>query len=139
MVQRIYKYKMNNSDGNGNKTILGTTSSLPSASVLSMADFRQKKNPNQQWPSAVSANPPLPPQQVSLEDLKERRILMTLADGDVVMDGFIGLTQSFLAIGDKHGSIKFAAAPGVWRYVLDVTDDPAYADVDKETEPTDAA
>lgn len=100
--------------------------------VIDLAKFRQNKAEGRpqgqegQWPSSVPA--PSDPLTVSGVDPLERRILVSTVDGDVVMDGYLGLSQTFLAIGDSKGQIKFAAAPNQWLYATDVTDSPEYQD-----------
>lgn len=56
-------------------------------------------------------------------DPNNRLIVITLQDGEEVeIEGYIGLTGSFLCIGDKEGRIKFAVAQGFWKYCTDITD-----------------
>lgn len=109
----------------------GAIGNSVASNVVSLASFRDNKT-NQKieknWPATapgenveVTASP---------RDPSDRRILLSLLHGDVVMDGHLGLTQTFLAIGDSNGRIKFAAAPGQWMYATDVTDDPTYQDED---------
>lgn len=96
------------------------------SNIVSLDAFRDKKT-NTTWPSAST-----PGEDVTItaspRDPTERRILLSLLHGDVVMDGFLGLSQTFLVIGDGKGQIKFAAAPGNWLYAKDVTDDPDFQD-----------
>lgn len=97
--------------------------------VISLAQFKANKSESkpEHWPAAVPQGEPVVV-TASLKDPLERRILVSTEDGDVIMDGYLGLSQTFLAIGDAKGQIKFAAAPGKWQYATDVTDNPDYQD-----------
>lgn len=53
---------------------------------------------------------------------KSRRYLIDLKDTTIEIEGFVGLTGSFLAIGDTEGRIKFGVAAGEWKVVTDITD-----------------
>lgn len=66
---------------------------------------------SKEFPSAVP-NPKLRKYVIELKD-----------DETVEIEGFVGLGNSFLAVGDANGLIKFGAAAGEWLYVTDVTDD----------------
>jgi hypothetical protein len=59
-----------------------------------------------------------------------RKYIIDLEEGSIEMEGLIGLTGSFLAVGDSDGNIKFAAAEGQWKYVKDITNE----EVEEETE-----
>lgn len=89
----------------------------PVADVVAFSDYQ--KDPSQ-WPKMASDSPP--EITVTKEEPKDRTILITLDQGEMVIEGHIGLTHSFLAIGDENGRVKFAAAPGKWQYVKDITD-----------------
>lgn len=53
----------------------------------------------------------------------QRKYIISLKDDvDIEIEGFVGLTASFLAIGDEEGRIKFGAAAGEWLFVTDITD-----------------
>jgi hypothetical protein len=97
--------------------------------VLTFKKFQKKDKP---WPAAapVAANDIT----VTAKDPGERRILVTTVHGDVVVDGYLGLSQTFLAIGDASGAIRWAAGPEMWLYACDVTDNPKYADAELEYE-----
>jgi hypothetical protein len=102
--------------------------SATTAQVTDLAAFRKNKanpQPVQPWPVAGPTEPVV---TASEKDPNERRILISSTYGDVVMDGYLGLSQTFLAVGDHKGQIKFALAPGVWLAACDVTNDPEYAD-----------
>lgn len=98
--------------------------------LISMADFKAGKvNPKpEHWPAAIPQEATPTVLTVSKKDPLERRILISSTYGDVLMDGYLGLSQTFLAVGDAKGQIKFALAPGVWLAATDVTDDPMYAE-----------
>lgn len=110
--------------------------------VVSLADFKAgKKDPlPAHWPAAIpqgetvgvtaSATAPVPE-----KDPLERRILVSSTYGDIVIDGYLGLSQTFLAVGDNKGQIKFALAPGIWLAATDVTNDPKYAENNGWIEP----
>lgn len=119
------------------KTLIGGP--VEPATTSTVIDFNQfKKNKaegklpvteGKQWPGAVPTVSE--PVTVTAEDPNQRRILLSLAHGDIIVDGHLGLSQTFLAVGDSNGRIKFAAAPGMWLYARDMTDD--------AVEPTTAA
>jgi hypothetical protein len=99
--------------------------------VIDLSKYRKNKAEGiaqSQWPTGSPSPTPDTPLYVSQNDPTERRILISTVDGDIVMDGHLGLSQTFLAIGDAKGQIKFAAAPGKWTYCTDVTDNPKYQD-----------
>ena len=117
----------NTTDGSSEETTI-----LNESKVSNVIDFKQfKKNKEEgvipssnekQWPAAVVKDTQIPI-TVSAEDPNQRRILLSLAHGDIIVDGHLGLSQTFLAVGDAQGRIKFAAAPGMWLYARDCTDD----------------
>jgi hypothetical protein len=96
--------------------------------ILTFKKFQKKDKP---WPAAA---PPANDLTVTAKDPGERRILVTTVHGDVVVDGYLGLSQTFLAIGDASGAIHWAAGPEMWLYACDVTDNPKYADAELEYE-----
>lgn len=59
---------------------------------------------------------------VKSDSPKARRYVIELKSGPIEIEGFVGLTGSFLAIGNEDGMIKFGAAQGEWLTVKDVTD-----------------
>lgn len=120
-------------------TVLGTgvtSTPIETPKVVNLADFRKNKQQKQSVEGAqVEAKATNPWPQLKTQtgekpgtepDPNQRRILISLTDGDLVLDGYLGLTPTFLAIGDNKGNIKFAAAPGRWLYAVDVSDDPDY-------------
>lgn len=109
---------MNEDNTTDGGTILGATPAP--TNVVDLKQFRENKM-NPTGASKVPTKGPWP-NATAVEIPKERKLLLSLVDADIEMEGFIGLTNSFLAIGDKNGGIKFAAAPGMWKYVTDVTD-----------------
>ena len=68
------------------------------------------------WPTAEQ------PKDPPGGEPKERKLIVTTTDGERTISGFVGLTNSFLAIGDKTGAVKYAVAGGIWKTVEDVTD-----------------
>lgn len=62
-------------------------------------------------------------QQFPLEQpMRKRRVyLIDTIDDTIEVEGFLGLTGSFLCIGDETGEIIFALAEGQWRCVMDVS------------------
>lgn len=97
--------------------------------IIDLAAFRNKKNKQVEplhWPVTLPQTDTSVPVTASAKDPLERRILISSTYGDVVMDGYLGLSQTFLAVGDAKGQIKFALAPGVWLAATDVTNDPQY-------------
>ena len=111
-------------------TILGGPEKPATTSTGTVIDFSAfKKNrelgiePTKegQWPVAVPTVET--PVSITPEDPNQRRVLLSLTHGDIIVDGHLGLSQTFLAVGDTNGRIKFAAAPGMWQYARDITDD----------------
>lgn len=104
-------------------------SEKPEAKVIQFKDYTSERNEEREtpekWPRLESINPgdiivsptPIPPLRSG-----DRKILITMDDREVVIEGHIGLTPTFLCIGDKDGNIKFAAAPGKWWFVRDITE-----------------
>lgn len=86
--------------------------------------FRDYQDAPERWPRLeridpedIIVSPVSPPLRSG-----DRKILITMDDREVVIEGHIGLTPTFLCIGDKDGNIKFAAAPGKWWFVKDITE-----------------
>lgn len=126
----------------------------PEVNVVEFAGFKDRKleearearenKPPFEWPRAASnedtilseetASAAPPPES----DPNERTLLLSLADGDIVMRGYIGVGNSFVCVGDKNGQIKFAANSAKWNYVTDVTDKPSFwANYKKPDGPTE--
>lgn len=117
-----------------------TATSPEKNNIVSLSKFKADRNNDplkDRWPAAIptKVGEDIPIIQ-SVKEPGERRILLSTIHGDILMDGFLGLSQTFLAVGDSKGAIKFAVAPGLWMYAKDVTDDPDFKD--KPIEP-DAA
>lgn len=93
--------------------------------VIDLLKFKKDKQEGKAWP-VNSATPETTTVVSSATDPTERNILISTPHGDVQVQGYLGLSQTFLAVGRPDGSIKFAAAPGMWLYAVDVTDNPDY-------------
>jgi hypothetical protein len=106
----------------------GEVTTTQDPKILTFKKFQKKDKP---WPAAA---PVANDVTVTAKDPGERRILVTTVHGDVVVDGYLGLSQTFLAIGDASGAIRWAAGPEMWLYACDVTDNPKYADAELEYE-----
>lgn len=110
----------------------GPVEPATTAQVIDFAQFKKNKAEgvtpvsDGKWPAAVPLEEGAEV-TVTAEDPNQRRILLSLTHGDIVVDGHLGLSQTFLAVGDVNGRIKFAAAPGMWLYARDITDDKAIA------------
>lgn len=90
--------------------------------VVSLEAFKQAKQDSKPTIEAVPNRFPKKQPVDPDNDPDEPWIQISTADGDIVMRGYLGLTNTFLAIGTKSGKIKFAAAPGKWNYATDVTE-----------------
>lgn len=92
------------------------------SNVVDLAQFRKNQSisqPIQQQSGSVELiNPELKPKY---DPVAQTWSLSTI-DGDVTVEGAIGLTPNFLAFGDSYGNIKFAAAAGNWKYVANITE-----------------
>lgn len=101
--------------------------------IISLADFKKQREsgePVKTWPTAVPPESMKNPVSITTRtDPAERKVLLSLLHGDIIMSGILGLSSTFLAVGDSSGAIKFAAAPSMWLYARDITDDPTYKDV----------
>lgn len=122
--------KDNDDNNNGD----GDNKSTPPVNdnIINIADFKNK--PKENWPKSIQNKNPdtilgqdkisivtdAPPRPSPMA--KMRRLLLDLTDGTIEIEGFLGLTNSFLAVGDQNGNIKFAAAGGSWKYATDITD-----------------
>lgn len=113
----------------------------PVINVVEFAGFKDKKleeirqvretQPPFEWPHGPSPeetvlteqDPNKPAREV---DPDERTLLLSLAEGDFVMKGYIGVGASFICVGDRRGQIRFAANADKWHYVTDVTDKPQF-------------
>lgn len=91
------------------------------ATITSLEKFKKE---GRVWPK----HEPKPESTPQVEvDPKKRLLIITLADDDeVLIEGYVGLTGSFLCVGNEDGTIKFAVAAGHWKFVADVTDDPEF-------------
>lgn len=114
-----------------------TPTEQPEEVNTNVIDFATRKAQSKE-PSKFPNTPPENGTSVTISqnDPKKRKILITLKDhGDLLVEGYLGLTSSFLAIGESDGTIKFAAAEGTWQFCTDVTDNPEY-NTDAETPTT---
>lgn len=91
------------------------TSTEPAATIVNFQDFKNREPANDK----TSGVNPFPKQT---EVPTQRRYFLNLTEDVIEIEGFVGLTGSFLAIGDAAGQVKFAAAQGIWKTILDVTD-----------------
>ena len=111
---------------NDNTTIPPEDEPPENEKVVSFLDFKNKPPPEKDASSTVLGSGASSGKHGNFpqaEPSKMRRYLIDLVDGDTIdMWGYVGLTGSFLAIGDEEGRIKFGAAAGVWLIVTDVTD-----------------
>ena len=106
-----------------------STETTTHSQVIDMAQFRKDRAapggfPQAKHPAAITNEQS--PVEVAVQAPQERTILISTVDGDVVLRGFLGLSQTFIAVGDAAGQIKFAAAPNKWMYASDVTGNPEY-------------
>ena len=103
-----------------------------SDNVVSFEKFKNgQKDASKSYPTSRPGE--ITPAPVTASDsppvVAERRILLNLTGGHkLVIDGFLAISGTFLAVGDPSGRIKFAAGPGMWEFATDVTGDPDYDD-----------
>lgn len=86
--------------------------------IVSFADFKKDKERSQQDGSVKTPPEGFPTTEVP----KQRKYIIDLLEDSIEIEGFVGLTGSFLAIGDAEGRIKFGVAAGQWLTVTDITD-----------------
>lgn len=94
--------------------------------MVSLDKFREDKQkeasdkPKLNWPKSGDLTGPITitPEEPPIE----RSYIITLEDGEIEIQGQVGFTQAFLMIGDLEGRVKFAAADGFWKYIVDKTD-----------------
>lgn len=97
-----------------NTTDDNTPTEEPEKKVLNFADFKKAKD-------AVKAKATTTPGPATGQK-KARRYFIDLKADTVEIEGFLGLSGAFLAVGDEDGNIKFGVAQGEWVAVYDVTD-----------------
>lgn len=84
--------------------------------VVSLDGFKKNKNESKE-------SGPTRPRNFPTATSGERKYLIDFVEGpSMELKGFLGLTGSFLAIGDDEGHINFAVAQGQWTFVTDITD-----------------
>lgn len=104
--------------------------------VTNIIDFMKMKpgEKPREWPAS---NPTLlskDKNQHTAPVVPQRRFSIILEDDqEIEVEGFLGLHNSFLVIGDPEGNIRFAAAAGRWLFVSDITNQ-AQEDDSVETE-----
>lgn len=100
----------------------------PENKVVDFSKFKKNKveGTTTSFPqhTPVDSSPATPNQP---DDTEERWIVIDLNDGSSVKArGYIGLTSSFIAVGDRAGQIRFAVNSPYWTVVADVTGDEEY-------------
>lgn len=52
-----------------------------------------------------------------------RRYMIELENDVLEIEGILGLSPSFLVIGDENGRVIFGVAQGSWKFISDITDE----------------
>lgn len=88
--------------------------------VVSLDAFKKDKTSLVRQTNTIDDEPkPFP----TSKPTDERRYIISLTSGDSLeVEGYLGLGNTFLAVGDEEGKVRFAAATGSWTFVTDITD-----------------
>lgn len=83
--------------------------------IIDLTKYKATKNSGQssKLPQPVEGQPGV------------RRYMIELENDVLEIEGILGLSPSFLVIGDEMGRVIFGVAQGSWKFISDITDEEA--------------